>query len=184
MIANGDQNDDGSRPTRASSLWIWLAMACFLAVGIKQVLHPAAKTNEAASLKQNIHMASPSESGFATANINHHHQAAGVGADNPLVDHLEKLIQSLQSENDPMKREALIAGFLAGMKTHDIFAVLDLLKAAQPADLAVDLSQRLVRRWAGSDPQDVAAWINNLPTSQQRQAALGNLAIVWANSQL
>jgi len=44
--------------------------------------------------------------------------------------------------------------------------------------------RRLLRFWAESNPQDLAASINNLPVGNQRQSALDALAITWANGQL
>ena len=102
----------------------------------------------------------------------------------PVADPLARLLQDLQAESDPLKREQLIANFLAGLKNADLAATLALLQHATPAELAGDLSRRVVRTLADSNPQAVAAWIDQQPAGDQRQLAADNLAIVWANSQL
>jgi len=170
---------------RGTSLWLWLAMAGLLTVGIWQMFNSNTEKIESPLPAQTLRTTTqPSEIIRISANISHHHPAASVETVNPLADRLGELFQNLQAEDDPMKREELINGFLAGLKTEDISATLDLLKNAGPAGLGDDLSRRLVRRWAESNPQDAAAWVNNLPSGNQREAALDNLAIVWADSQL
>jgi len=189
MIAERNKFNDGPRPTRGPSPWLLLAMAGLLAglltVGIRQMFNSNAKRIEPPKPEQILRATQPSSEMVSTiANLNHNHRTATVKSGNPMADHLAKRIQDFQVEDDPMQREEFIADLLAGLKTEGVAAALDVLKAAEPADLAADLSRQLIRRWAEGDPQGVAAWMNNLPSGNQREAALDNLAIVWANSQL
>jgi len=182
----GRKNDKSvPRPASGPLDWLLMAMLVFcLAFGVRQMFHPATKEVESTKHEQNLHSIQPSQPYRMAESSNRHPPDDGIETGNPLSDKLAKLIQDLQTEDDPMKREQLIANLLAGLKTGDIAAALDFLKDAQPAELAADLSRRLVRRWAESNPQEVAAWINGLPDGDQRQIALDSLAIVWADSQM
>ena len=175
----------GPRPARGPADWVLMAMlGLCLAFGVRQMFHPATKEVESTKPEQNLHSIQSSQPYRMAESSNRHPPDDNIEAGNPLSDKLAKLIQDLQAEDDPMGREQLIANLLAGLKTGDIATALDFLKNAQPAELAADLSRRLVRHWAESSPRDVAAWLNGLPDGDQRQAALDDLAIVWANSQM
>jgi hypothetical protein len=185
MKAGRKNNNDGPRPARGPSDWFLMAMLVFcLAFGVRQMFHPAAKKVESVKAGQILRAPPPSEMVWTGANPKHDSSADDVEAGKLPADKLAKLIQDLQSQDDPMEREQLIADLLASLKTGDSAAALDFLKDAEPAELAADLSRRLVRRWAESSPREVAAWINGLPDGDQRLAAVDGLAIVWANSQM
>jgi len=185
MKAGGKNGDSGPHPARGPANLILMAMLVFcIAFGVRQMFHPATKEVVSTKPEQNLHSIQPSQPYRMAESSNRHPPDDGIEAGNPLSDKLAKLIQDLQTEDDPMKREQLISNLLAGLKTGDIAAALDFLKDAQPTELAADLSRRLVRRWAESSPQEVAAWINGLPDGDQRQIALDSLAIVWADSQM
>ncbi|MGD1085302.1 MAG: hypothetical protein ABSA47_11220 [Verrucomicrobiota bacterium] len=185
MIATRKNVNDGPRPTRGPSLWLFLAMAGLcMTVWLSQRFYSDPQKVETTGARQFSPAKPPSETPSPPAHVNPARRAAVVAPANRLADHLARLLRDLQGEDDPMRGEALIADFLAGLGTKDIAAALDILKDAKPADLAEDLSRRLVRRWAEGSPQDVAAWMNNLPSGSQREVALDNLAFLWANSQL
>ena len=155
-----------------------------LVIGVKQMMHSDVKKNESIRPQQVSGSLPSARMDWMMANQGHHHAASRIEAGQLLTDSLTRLIQNLQAEDDPMKREQLIADFFAGLQTGDIATALGFLKDAQPAEIALDLSRRLVRIWAESNPNDAAAWINGLPAGKQRQIAMDNLAIIWANSQL
>ncbi len=180
MMANRNHNDGGQRTTRWPSPWFIIALIGFLTVGVRQMLHPAVNEVKAARSEPFVPAIQPPE----TVPAGYHHSVVCFGTGNLVVDQLEKLLQDLQAETDANHREELIANYLAGLKAGDISAALGVLKNIAPPDLAGDLSQRLVQRWAGSNPQAVAAWITSLSAGQQRQAAVDGLAIAWANSQV
>jgi hypothetical protein len=185
MIAGKKNGDSGPHPVSGTADWVLMAMLVFcLAFGVRQMFHPATKEVDSTKHEQNAHSIQPFQPYGTAESSNRYPPDEGIEAGNPLADKLAELIQGLQAEDDPMKREQLIANLLAGLKTGDIAAALAYMKDAQPAELAADLSRRLVRHWAESSPREVAAWINGLPDGDQRQAALDGLAIVWANSQM
>jgi hypothetical protein len=188
MAVRRRQAKDDPRPARGS-FWILLVLAgFFLTVGLRQMLRPTAEKGASASQGQVLSAGQTSNAVWPNAKISARTSAnfsfRQPAISDPLADSLAKLMQAIQAEDDPMKREQLIADFLASLKTGDMAGVLNMLKTAEPADFVEDLSRRLVHHWAASDPQDLAAWINNLPAGSQRQGALDDLAVSWANSQL
>jgi hypothetical protein len=58
--------------------------------------------------------------------------------------------------------------------------LLEFLQSATPAEVAQDLSKRLIRQWTGTAPENAAAWLETLPPEKQT-AMLDDVAIVWAN---
>jgi hypothetical protein len=163
-------------------------MVALLAVGAWQLMHPTAAVRNVISTQSSPISRAAQLTGLPDASSRqslHHYPAFPSSmASDPIADPLARLLQDLQAESDPLKREQLIANFLAGLKNADLAATLALLQHATPAELAGDLSRRVVRTWADSNPQAVAAWIDQQPAGDQRQLASDNLAIVWANSQL
>lgn len=176
-------------PVRGLSPWLWLATAGLLAVGLRQMLPPSAARRDADSARSQVvsRAARPGELPDlinGQSRLPHGDSFAGRMTGGPPVDPLARLLQDLQAEADPLKREQLIADFLAGLQGGDMTATLAKLRDATPAELADDLSRRVVRTWADSDPGAVAAWINQQGAGEQRELAVDNLALVWANSQL
>ena len=177
-----DQPPEG----RSFSPWIWLVMAGLLAAGVRQMRQPVAMRNDDTRPLAVSRGARPAE----LPDVNNrqkwlHHAASFTDSmAEPAADPLTRLLQALQGEGDPLKREQLFADFLAGLKGGDMAAMLARLQDARPADLAGDLSRRVVRLWADGNPGAVAAWINQQPAGEQRQLAADNLALIWANSQL
>ncbi|MDB6016297.1 MAG: hypothetical protein JWR19_786 [Pedosphaera sp.] len=182
-MAYHNQNNDGPRPTLGPSPWLFLALTVFLAAGIRQTFYPGVKQVETTRSEQFFPAIQPSAPPTIVKSL-YHHQTASFRTGNLLSDQLEKLIQDLHVEDDSIKREELIANFLATLKLEDVSAALDILKNTETSDLVGDLSRRLVQRWAEGNPQDLDAWAKSLPAGPQRQAALDGLAITWANSQL
>lgn len=184
MLSKEKKQDDAPRSNCGPSFWLLLVMAVFLAAGIRQMLHSDEKQVASTISGQISQATQPSQLVWSITKISHQHQAASFGGSYSLAHHLADRIQKLQAEKDSVKREQLIVSFLTGFKTENIPDALEILKYAESAEVAGELEQRLVRRWAEGNPQDVAAWINKLPSGDQRQAALDDLAIVWANGQL
>ena len=169
-------------PTRGVSVWLWLGMVGFLIVGVWQMLYQKAETVRPEQIASTMQSSKTVYEGQRKSM--QYYPLRHMDVDKPLEDSLANLIRVIQAEDDPAKREQLVADFLAGLKLGDLAGLLNLLKTVQPTELAEDLSQRLVRFWAESNPQALAASINNLPVGNQRQIALDALAITWANSQL
>jgi hypothetical protein len=97
---------------------------------------------------------------------------------------LQNAVTAIQAEEDPDKREAMLAALVAQHAVTDIQFTLDELPRLGQSDLAADLGQRLLRRWAASDGHAAAAWAVQLPAGPMREAALSDVAIEWANSGL
>jgi len=98
--------------------------------------------------------------------------------------YLMEIIGLIQYENDPVRREDLAALFIAEFAIHDIPTTLELLQSMAPADIAMDLSKRMLRRWVECAASDAAQWVNALPEGEQRRVALVQVAEVWPNISL
>jgi len=105
----------------------------------------------------------------------------GTVFENPQADRWAVFAQDLAQEPDPGKREDRMVAWLVDVKPDEIPALLAFLQSATPAELALDLSKRLTRRWTDADPAKAAAWVETLPPDQQL-VMLDDVAIVWANN--
>lgn len=94
----------------------------------------------------------------------------------PLTDQLA----AIKAETDPLKREELLSSAVDAVANDEIPGILAVLQKALPADVALAMSERLVRRWAESDVRAAAQWAEQLADGPSRQASLNNVAIEWA----
>jgi hypothetical protein len=142
-----------------------------LAGGVRHITQPAApaQAEQPAGETLVLHVAASRE-----------HYRETVFED-PQADRLAAFARELERESDPGKREEMIAAWLADVKMDEIPAMLAFLQSAMPAELAQDLSKRLIRRWTDADPGKASAWVGTLPPEQQ-MAMLDDVAIVWANN--
>lgn len=98
--------------------------------------------------------------------------------------YLMEIIGLIQNENDPVRREDLAALLIAEFAIHDIPTSLELIQSMAPADLAMDLTKRMLRRWVECAASDAAQWVNALPEGELRRVALLQVAEVWPNTSL
>jgi hypothetical protein len=98
-----------------------------------------------------------------------------IGLDVKLV------LDSIEAESDETRREELMQAAVESVASTDLAVVISSLQNADQTPLSVALQLRLVRRWAGTDPQSAAAWVAQTPSGEARQEAINAVAIEWAN---
>lgn len=96
------------------------------------------------------------------------------------ADPLRDQLAAIEAETDPLKREELLSAAVEAVAKGEIPSILAVLQKAEPADVALAMSERLVRRWAESDVRAAAHWVEQLADGPPRQASLNNVAIEWA----
>lgn len=101
--------------------------------------------------------------------------------EDPQANAFAMLVRDLARETDQNQRDAIVSAWLAQIKTDEISRSLTFLQGALPADLAQDLSKRLLRRWADAAPEQASAWLATLPSDQQ-SAMVDDVAVPWANN--
>ncbi len=116
-----------------------------------------------------------SEANFAHQEV--HHKS-------PREVFLQNAMMAIQAEQEPEKRESMLAALVNQPAVTDIQSTLDELLRLGQSELVDDLSQRLLHRWAVSDGHAAAAWAEQLPAGPMRETALSEVAIDWANSSL
>jgi hypothetical protein len=114
--------------------------------------------------------------------------AEWVHIETPQESFLKDLMARIQSEENMDKREELITSLVDSIAKTDIQSMLndlqELGKKNNQCELADDLSQRLIHRWAQSDAPSASAYVQQLSAGQMRQSALSGVAIEWANTNL
>ncbi len=96
------------------------------------------------------------------------------------ADPLRDQLAAINAETDPLKREELLSSATDAVVNGEISGILAVLQKAEPADVALAMSERLIRRWAESDVRAAAHWAEQLADGPSRQASLNNVAIEWA----
>jgi hypothetical protein len=92
---------------------------------------------------------------------------------------LQNALERAMLETNPMKRSAIIEGLAAEVADGEIAGVL---KALTNRELGTEFASLLVRRWAGTDPDSVAGWIDLLSAGPVRAEMMSQLAIIWAGT--
>jgi hypothetical protein len=96
---------------------------------------------------------------------------------------LLSVLSTLEQESDPNRREPMFDRAVALIGIDNTAAALEqLLRAVTPT--ALELRDRLVRRWAEVDPARAADWSGGVVETAPRTAAMKQVAIAWANSDL
>jgi hypothetical protein len=118
--------------------------------------------------------------------------AAQMPAGHPLSPHadpssrqdIDLVLESLEAEPDLVRGEELMQASVDSVDPTDLPAVIASLQDGNQTPLSVALRLRLLRRWAGKDPQAAADWIDQTPAGEARQEAINGVAIEWANQSL
>jgi len=103
---------------------------------------------------------------------------------NPLLRNLASVLDSLQAETNPMEQAQKLASLAEGVAAADLPEAIAFLNEAKPTRLGQALELRLLRQWAGNEPQTAANWVSQLSPGTVRPEALNAVAIVWANQNL
>jgi hypothetical protein len=164
--------NDGPSAKGGPSVWLLLTAAVMVTAGVLHLARPGAPAKTAEPVGTLL-PASPA------AVSREYHQA--IVFENPQADRFGTLVRDFELETDPGKREDLLAAWLAEVKADEIPTLLEFLQSATPAELAQDLSKRLIRHWTGAAPENAAAWLETLPPEKQT-ALLDDVAITWANT--
>jgi len=91
------------------------------------------------------------------------------------------LLPTIEVETDSDRSNEALERAVESISDAELPARLDSLAFdANPA--AAEMSLRVVRRWAESDPGAAAAWTSQIPENSARRAALEQVAIAWANT--
>jgi len=92
-------------------------------------------------------------------------------------------LSALEQESDPMLREQMFARVVSSIGGDGTpLALEQRLSASAPA--AMELRDQLVRHWAEVDPAQAAQWSAGVADSATRSAAMTQVAIAWANSDI
>lgn len=119
---------------------------------------------------------------------------AALLAPGPLQTGLLEEIASVWSARNPSKAAAWISSFsdarlrerlhavhaLAFAESDPARAAAWLLQTVRPGDLRDQTMARLASIWAATDPTMICAWLDRLPDSEARQAALGTVINAWS----
>jgi len=163
--------NDGPSAKGGPSVCLMLTAAVILTAGVVHLARPGAPAKMVEPVA-----ASPAS---PAAISREYHQA--IVFENPQADRFATLVRNFEGESDPGKREDTTVAWLADIKADEIPAMLEFLQSATPAELAQDLSKRLIRQWTGTAPENAAAWLETLPPENQT-ALLDDVAITWANN--
>lgn len=102
----------------------------------------------------------------------------------PFLRNLAATLESLQAEPDIIQRAEKLDALVQALAPTDLPAAVEFLGGRSSSEFNHDLRMRLIRQWAGADPQAVADWASRLPPGPERQEAITGVAIVWANQNL
>jgi hypothetical protein len=101
-----------------------------------------------------------------------------------LLRNLEVALESLQAESDPMEQAQKLESVAQQFAAADLPEVIGFLNEQKPTGLGRALEVRLLRQWAGNDPQTAANWVSQISPGAARPQAINAVAIVWANQNL
>jgi len=163
--------NDGLSAKGGPSVWLLMTAVVMVTAGVVHLARPDAP----AKMAEPVTTLPPSP-----AAVSREHPQAIV-FENPQSDRFGTLVRDFERESDPGQRENMTVAWLADLKADEIPAMLEFLQSAVPAELAQDLSKRLIRQWTGTAPQNAAAWLETLPPEKQT-AMLDDVAITWANN--
>lgn len=186
MTVARKNTSDSPRSRRGLSLWLMLTGVGLALIGLLQLRsskNPGKINSGPVEFPVAKAVAETRSKTFSPAPVDDH-SPSQTAWNNPLAASVTGWLQRIGAESDPVAQEQLMTTFLASLEDANIPAVLGLLQSAKPAELAADLSQRLVRRRTESNPQSAASWVEALPAGDVRKRGVDNVAIVWANTDL
>jgi hypothetical protein len=103
---------------------------------------------------------------------------------NPLRRNLAVALEALQAELDPMEQAQKLASLVQTVAAADLPEAVAFLNEQPPTKLGRALELRLLRQWAGNDPQTAANWVSQGSLGAVRPEAINAVAVVWANQNL
>jgi hypothetical protein len=102
----------------------------------------------------------------------------------PLLRNLAVALESLQAEPDPMEQAQKLASLAQAIAAADLPQAIAFLNEETPTKLGQALELRLLRQWAGNDPETAGDWVSQLSPGPVRSEAINAVAIAWANQNL
>jgi hypothetical protein len=101
-----------------------------------------------------------------------------------LLRNLAVALESLQAEPDPLQQAQTLDRLARQITAADVPEVIAFLNEENSSRLGRGLELRLLRQWAGNDPQTAASWASQSAVESARSEAIQAVAIVWANQDL
>jgi hypothetical protein len=102
----------------------------------------------------------------------------------PFLRNLAATLAAIQTVSDTLRQDEKLETLAQDIGEADLPAAIEFLNRRAPALLERDLKLRLIRRWAGIDPHAAADWVSQTPMGSERQEAIEDVAIIWANQNL
>jgi len=102
----------------------------------------------------------------------------------PFLRELTAALESLGTEPDTLEREKKLNDLAERIAAVDVPTAIEFLHERSSQGAVRYFTLRLIHRWAESDPQALANWVEQKPTSPVRREALNNVATAWANKDL
>ena len=100
-----------------------------------------------------------------------------------LLRSIVTLIEGVHSTTDELEQNARLQGAVSSVATNEFQEVVGYLWHKQHLSPAgVELRERLLQRWAETDPEAAAQYVAQQPASDIRSDAMERVATVWANS--
>jgi hypothetical protein len=175
---------DDPQPKSGSSIFLLLLAAVFLLYGLRQTFVMRVQKYNLPRPETQFNRQNETDKCLGSKSLFYHDQRDQlpvVTSANPLEESFGQLKSEVLAEDDPGKREELIAAFTMKIDEVNAPVLLEYLLKSDRSDMATELSHLLIRKWADENPESVARW---LQLSHQSTDGIADLAVEWANNNL